>query len=304
MITAPERLARRVLNAQGLKSRWLMTSVGRIHALDGVGQGPLPPIVMLHGLSANAVSYAGLLRRFVPHTRRVIAPDMPGHGFSDVPAMGLGREPMLAGLHETLDRLIDEPAIVIGNSMGGLGAIRYALARPDKVRGLVLISPGGAPMPAGELQQFLDTFRIERYTDALNFVDRMFARSPRVLRHALAMGVRDRFAHPEMRRLIDDIRAEDLLKPSDLKALEMPGLFVWGREEWILPRSQFEFFHEHLPEHIELEEWANFGHCGFMEQPEALTRRIVRFVRSSFRDGNRLRVSTNMRERAKLRVSA
>ncbi len=304
MITAPERLARRVLNAQGLKSRWLMTSVGRIHALDGVGQGPLPPIVMLHGFSANAISYSGLLRRFVPHTRRVIAPDMPGHGLSDVPAAGLGREAMLAGLHETLDRLIDEPAIVIGNSMGGLGAIRYAISRPQKVRGLVLISPGGAPMPEGELQTFLNTFRIERYTEALNFVDRMFAHSPRVLRHALAMGIRGRFAHPEMRRLIDDIRPEDLLTSDDLRALKMPGLFIWGREEWILPRCQFEFFHEHLPAHIELEEWANFGHCGFMEQPEALTRRMVRFIRGAFRDGPSLRVSTNMRERAKLRASA
>ena len=47
MLTVPERIARRVLNAQGLRSRFLSTRVGRMHVLDSAGTGSLPPIVML-----------------------------------------------------------------------------------------------------------------------------------------------------------------------------------------------------------------------------------------------------------------
>jgi hypothetical protein len=98
MLTVPERIFRRVLNAQGLRSRFLATRVGRMHVLDSAGSGSLPPIVVLHGLSANALCYAGLLQRFAPHCRRVIAPDMPAHGFSDVPTGGLTDQAMVVAL--------------------------------------------------------------------------------------------------------------------------------------------------------------------------------------------------------------
>ncbi|MFY0537342.1 alpha/beta fold hydrolase [Nannocystis pusilla] len=147
MLTLPERLARRVLNVSGLKSRRVATRVGDIHVLDGAGGGGLPPIVVLHGLAAHAVCYGGLLKRFQPHVRRVIAPDMPGHGFSSLLRPGDPPTVLLDALVETLDRVLDQPALILGNSMGGLVAIRYALARPHMVRGLALVSPGGAPLP-------------------------------------------------------------------------------------------------------------------------------------------------------------
>ena len=75
MLTVPERIFRRVLNAQGLRSRFLATRVGRMHVLDSTGAGSLPPIVVLHGLSANALCYAGLLQRFAPHFAKVVVYD-------------------------------------------------------------------------------------------------------------------------------------------------------------------------------------------------------------------------------------
>jgi pimeloyl-ACP methyl ester carboxylesterase len=150
MLTVPERIARRVLNAQGLASRFIATRAGRLHVLDGAGSGHLPPIVLLHGLSANAICYGGLLRKLAPFTRRLIAPDMPAHGFSDVPAAGLDDSVLLDSVSDVLDRVLaetGEPAILLGNSLGGLVSIRYAQSRPDRIAGLVLVSPGGAPMP-------------------------------------------------------------------------------------------------------------------------------------------------------------
>jgi pimeloyl-ACP methyl ester carboxylesterase len=281
MLTVPERLLRRVLNAQGLRSRWLPTSVGRMHVLDGPGRGELPPIVLLHGFSANAISYLGLLRRLHPFARRLIVPDSPGHGFSELPPEGLTRDAMLTGLFEVLDRVIDEPAIVLGTSMGAFGAIRYAAARPHKVRGLVLVCPGGAPMSADALRRFTDTFRVPRHADALQFVDRMLASSPPGVRHVLAHAIRSRFSTPRLQGLLDSLSPDDLLRPAELAALCMPTLMLWGRQEMILPPDHLDFFRRHLPQHAQVEIWDRFGHCGYLEQPGAVSRRVLKFARTT-----------------------
>lgn len=308
MLTVPERIARRVLNAQGLRSRFIATRVGRMHMLDGVGSGSLPPIVMLHGFSANAICYAGLLRRMAPHCRRILAPDMPSHGFSEAPAHGLDEATMVGGLGEVLDRVLaetNEPAILVGNSMGGLAAVRYARARPERVAGLALVSPGGAPMPAGPLAHFLRRFAISSHREALDFVDAMFADGAGPLRHALAHGVRKRFTHPQMRSLLGGLTPDQLLRPADLSELRMPTLLIWGREERVLPRSHLEFFCEHLPAHAEIEEWPNFGHVGFLEQPDALAARVVDFARTASGAAKSLaRQSTGCGDYATLRASA
>lgn len=304
MMSLPERLGLRLLNAQGLRSRWVTTSAGKMHVLDGEGRGELPPIVLLHGLSANAAAYGTYLRKMLPHVRRVIAPDMPGHGLSEVPRGGLGRDSMLAGGFEALDRLIDEPAIFIGNSMGGLGVIRYALARPELVKGLLLVSPGGAPMPEPAFQRFLDTFRIHSHEGALEFVDRVFASPPTLLRHAYAMAIRERFSHPALRELLGDITGADMLRPEEVAALTLPTLLIWGREERVLPRAHLAFFAENLPAPAEIEEWPDLGHVGFVEQPEGLVRRSLTFARALAHNVCATWPSTLSGERDTLRISA
>lgn len=308
MLTVPERIARRVLNAQGLRSRFIATRVGRMHVLDSTGSGSLPPIVVLHGLSANAICYAGLLKRMAPHTRRVVAPDMPAHGFSDAPKSGLDPEVMTTGLSEVLDRVLaetNEPVVLVGNSMGGLAAVRYARARPERVAGLALVSPGGAPEPAAQFAQFLARFDISTHRQALAFVDAVFADGAGVLRHALAHGIRQRFTHPQLRQLLGGLRVDHMLRPEELSELRIPTMLIWGREERVLPRTHLEFFRRHLPASAEIEEWPNFGHIGFLEQPDALAARLLDFARVAVTSAKNLsRRSTGCGDYATLRASA
>jgi pimeloyl-ACP methyl ester carboxylesterase len=60
-----------------------------MHALAAPGRGPLPTIVLLHGLGSAAVHLGPLLNPLRAHTRGVVALDLPGHGDSAVPADGL-----------------------------------------------------------------------------------------------------------------------------------------------------------------------------------------------------------------------
>lgn len=278
MLSLPERLAGRALQATGFARDVVRTELGEIHYLRGEGHGELP-FVLLHGLSANAIAYGDLMRRILPTVSTLVAPDMPGHGYSPVPHGGLDANKMTDAMFEALDRIIDRPAVLLGNSMGGMAAVRYAAARPEKVRGLLLISPGGAPMDAATLERVLSIFRIENHRQGLDFVERIFAKSPPLMRHAIAQGSKIRFAHPVMRGFIDSISSDDLLQPDEIARLVMPTLLVWGNQEKVLPESSLSWFADHMPEHGVIERWQDFGHIGFMERPAALARRIDLFLK-------------------------
>ncbi|MEZ4313375.1 MAG: alpha/beta fold hydrolase [Polyangiaceae bacterium] len=272
-----DHLARASLQALLFRSRRIRTSVGRMHLLEAEGSGRLPPLVLLHGLSSTGVHYLPLVHHVRPHVRRLVLPDLPGHGFSDAPAGGMRNDPLTRGLREALDAVLHEPAVIFGNSLGALAAIRYARLRPERVRGLFLCSPGGAPMAGPELGRFLDTFRVETHASAVAFVDRVFGRRTHA-RHVLAWGIRKRMRQPTVRNLIDAVTPEGLLSRDDLAGLEMPVWVSWGRRDGVLPREHLDFFRENLPAHAVVHEPAHHGHSPYLEDAPGVGRAIVDFL--------------------------
>lgn len=249
--------------------------MGTVHALEKWQPGPLPPLVLLHGLSSAGVHYYRMLAHLKPMAR-VLLPDLPGHGFSEVPAP-FNEASMLTGLFEALDALLDRPAVLCGNSLGGYTALRYALAHPDKVLGLVLASPAGASMGAEELQVLREKFELTSHRDALNFADALFARRSR-MRHLYAMGLRRYFRLPQTLAVLNGMTLSHLFAPGQLKALAMPVLLLWGGAERILPDSHLRFFIDQLPPQTVVERPPNWGHSPFLDDPRGFAQRVVRFA--------------------------
>lgn len=278
MLRVIDHVARNHLRARGFRSEIVHTSAGRVHALVANGYGPLPPVVLLHGLSAAGHNFGKLLTRLRPHVRKVIAPDLPGHGFSDVPERADALRKMHGGLVEALNALLTDPAVIFGSSMGGFAAVRYAAEYPHKVRGLVLCSPGGAMMDEATLRSFLEGFRIANHEQALEFVDRFMARRSWT-RPFFAWGVRKSFGHPHIEALLEQMHADELLKPEQLESLRMPVLLLWGQAERVLPIEAFSFFRDHLPPHAEVERPPHYGHAPYLEHPECVLEKLLSFVR-------------------------
>lgn len=272
-----DHLARATLQARFFRSRRVRTSVGRMHLLEAEGRGRMPPLVLLHGLSSTGVHYLPLVGHVRPHVRRLVLPDLPGHGFSEQPHGGMRHEAVEAGIREALDAVLDEPAVIFGNSLGAFAAIRYARMRPERVRGLFLCSPGGAPMEERELTRFLDQFRVDTHASAVAFVDRVFGRRS-TFRHVLALGIRQRMRHPTVRGLLEAASPESLLSPEDLAGLSMPVWLSWGRRDGVLPREHLDFFREHLPAHAVVREPENHGHSPYLEDARGVGRAIVDFL--------------------------
>lgn len=276
MLALTNQLARTSLQINGYKSRHVATSAGRVHVLEARGRGGLPPVALFHGITSAGVHFLPLLHRLRGRVRHLIAPDMPAHGFSDPPPV-MRPELMKGALIEAMDQVVQEPSVVFGNSMGGIAAVHYALARPERVRGLILCSPSGAMMDEEGLRHFVRGFDFGSHDDALDFVDRLFFRKNR-MRHLFAWGVRKNFSDPKMRSLLSSTAPDDLLRPEQLAALRMPVLLMWGKGERILPREHYEYFRRHLPAHARVVEPDGLGHAPYLDDANAVAKQILTFA--------------------------
>jgi len=278
LMAAGERIAPAALRPLGFQSRRVTTSGGRLHLLEVAGRGG-PTLLLFHGLSSCGLDYAPLIHRLRGVFGRLVAVDLPGHGRSDVPAGGMTPDAMRAMLEEALDAAVPEPAVVLGNSLGGLVAARVALERPERVLALALVSPAGAPMTRGALADFLAPFDFADYGQALRFVDRFLARRS-WLRFPLAWGVRVRMGRPGVRDLIARMRADQFLEAGELAALAAPSLLYWGRADHILPPHHLDFWRAHLPGVAVITPSA-IGHAPYLDDLDGFAREVAAWARAA-----------------------
>lgn len=261
-----------LLRVFGWRSRWLETSRGKVHYFDVPGTGTGTPILLLHGLGSRAADWAGLVRRLRPTTRRILIPDLPGHGWS--PGDAPTADDLRVILLEVGAHLLPERSYVIGNSMGGLVAVRMALSFPERVLGLVLLSPAGAPMPDEDVLALRSTFLVKNHTEAVSFIDRLLGKHDR-LRHLLAAGLRARLRRPAVRAILEGISPADYLTSAEVSSLGMPVWFFWGGNDRILPPSQLAWYRAALPAGAEVETPDGYGHSPFVDHPRSFARRLL-----------------------------
>ncbi|HEX8858667.1 MAG TPA: alpha/beta hydrolase [Actinomycetes bacterium] len=113
---------------------------GPVHYVDFGGAGGAPRVVLVHGLGGSHLNWCLLAPRLVGQVR-MLAVDLVGFGRT----YPEGRAATVQTAAVMLDRFVREvagaPAILVGNSMGGMVSIMEAVANPDAVAGLVLIDP-------------------------------------------------------------------------------------------------------------------------------------------------------------------
>ncbi|WP_309645023.1 alpha/beta hydrolase [Phenylobacterium sp.] len=126
-------------------SRYLTLPSGvRVHYRDQ-GKADGPTLVLLHGFSASLHTWEPWVGE-LGSDYRVVSLDLPGHGLTRVPdGYGLSTDGNVAVVQGVARELRLPPFVLMGNSMGGGVAWNYALAHPDRLRGLVLVNSAGWP---------------------------------------------------------------------------------------------------------------------------------------------------------------
>jgi pimeloyl-ACP methyl ester carboxylesterase len=142
---------------ESVLSRWpvpqtrlaLPTRCGETFALAS-GDPAAPPLVLLHGAGSNAASWAGDVAAY-SRAHRVAVVDLIGEaGYSASTRPAFAGPDYAAWLSDVLAALGFEAAVLVGMSLGGWVALKFAAAFPARARALALIAPSGlAPVRAG-----------------------------------------------------------------------------------------------------------------------------------------------------------
>ena len=117
---------------------------GPVHWLDHGGPAGGTLVVGVHGLGGSGLDWnavAPLLTR----TCRLVAPDLLGFGRTRSAGRPVSVRANRVLLHRFVTEILQEPAVLVGNSMGGMIAAYQAAAEPATVRGLVLVNPALPP---------------------------------------------------------------------------------------------------------------------------------------------------------------
>ena len=218
---------------------------------DEAGQGP--PLVMLHGGGPGASGMSNFkhnLPAFAEHFRTLVV-DQPGYGKSDKPPVTGNYFTFAAtALKDLLDELGIDQAHLVGNSLGGGTAVRFALDNPERAGRLVLMGPGGlslnvfAPDPTEgvkrlmefaappgptreKLARFLRTLVHDQRLITDELIDERFAAAsdPESLKAMASMGA----------SFFDPASYEQGLLWREAHRLRHRVLLIWGREDRVNP---------------------------------------------------------------------
>ncbi|WP_280265658.1 4,5:9,10-diseco-3-hydroxy-5,9,17-trioxoandrosta-1(10),2-diene-4-oate hydrolase [Nocardia wallacei] len=244
------------------------------------GVGNAPTIVLLHGGGPGASSWSNFSRNIavLAENFHVLAVDQPGFGLSDKPT----EHPQYfvhssSALKDLLDTLqITDRVHLLGNSLGGGAAVRFALDYPDRAGKLVLMGPGGlstnlfAPDPT-EGVKALGRFNVEPTRENLEAFLRIMVFDQNLITPEL---IEERFAsasQPESlaatRAMGKSFAAADFEKGMlwrDAYKLRQPVLLIWGREDRVNPIDGALVALKTIPRaqlHV-------FGRCGHWAQRE------------------------------------
>ncbi|MBS2022802.1 MAG: alpha/beta fold hydrolase, partial [Deltaproteobacteria bacterium] len=169
-----------------------------------------------------------------------------------------------------------EPSLLIGNSLGGALVLATSILVPEAVRGVLGLSPAGAPLSERDKRDLKLTFRGGR-AGGMELGRRLYHRPPL----ALALVAKDLGAHfggAQVQSLLDEApEASPLLAKEALRKLQMPALVIWGASDRVLPLSSVDYFRAALgPERVEL--WELTGHIAQVEHPGRVAGRVARFL--------------------------
>ncbi len=258
------------------------------------GEGP--PLVLLHALGESALDWRWVLPALA-RTHRVYAPDLPGFGDSAKPASDYSPAFFARFVTAYLDELGAERAAVVGNSLGGLAALRLALLEPERVSTLGLIDSAGLGRAVSYALR-LPTF--PGYGDlAIAWSRTPFGAAQRAWLRARLLFARPHLAPNEwmreQRRLtllpgfleaeLAALRAQAGLGGQRevlldrLSRLDIPTLVVWGASDRVFPSSQAREAAARLQEGS-LELIPNCGHLPHVEHPDRFVAALGEFFGS------------------------
>ncbi len=285
----------KVLDAELARRQWMAGVEAHSIDVDGQrwrylerGDASGDVVVLLHGLQADSSTWLDVLGH-APKARRYIVPDLPGFGGSPMPADADFRaSTQAARLHAFLTALNIRRIDLVGHSMGGYVAGRYAASHAADVRSLALIDAAGVPFAPNDFSRAVERgenpYRVTTRAEFDVFLGKVFKHRP-----FLPKPVLDAYADRVIARADDWNLAMNALKApdqrhglvTDLPRLTMPSLVLWCRDDQVLDVSSVEAFAAGLPNETSVI-LDDCGHMPIMERPRDSAEALATLWRSVY----------------------
>ncbi len=260
-----------------------------VHVRD---EGPrdAPVLLLLHGSNASLHTWEPWVERLAADYR-VVTLDLQGHGLTGPTPSGCYSGSCMAATVEAVRaRLGIERMGVGGNSMGGLVAIRYALAHPERVSALVLVDSAGARLPSRgkpplgfRIAGMPGVRQLAEHVTPRAMIERSLDQSTSV-KAAASPGKVDRYwellRHPGNRAatIARFATPREPFGADTLAALaDLPVLILWGSEDRLFPPEAAQWFKAALPQ-AELVIYDGVGHIPQEEAPDESAADVRAFL--------------------------
>jgi pimeloyl-ACP methyl ester carboxylesterase len=265
-------------------SSFLEVSGVRLHLRDS-GPRDAPALILLHGFASSLHAWDGWAGPLEPDFR-LIRLDIPGFGLTGADPSGDYTDTRTIALVAALmDRLGLDRAHILGSSMGGRMAWRFAAAHPDRVAKLILMAPDGFAGPGRSYdtpgrvplllrvlpyvlpESLLRASLAPAYGDAATLTRPLFER------------YRDMLLAPGVRGAILDRTRQQVLPPPEpiLASIRAPTLLLWGERDRMVPASHAADYQRLLPD-SRLVVLPGLGHVPMEEAPAASAAAIREFL--------------------------
>lgn len=213
--------------------------------LEG-GEGP--PLVLLHGPGEYALKWRWVAPDLTT-SYRVIAPDLPGHGASDPLEGQPDLERMIAWVDDLIECTCSAPPVLIGHLIGGAIAARFAAARGERLRALVLVDSLGlsAFQPAPHFGQALMAYLSDPTEKSHDDLWRLCAFDLESVRHRMGDQWENLKAYNLDRIRVPAVGAAlqafierygiPAIPAAELARITVPTSLIWGRHDLATPLS-------------------------------------------------------------------
>ncbi len=262
------------------------TQRGALH-YEMLGEGR--PVVLIHGFTNFGLSWAPQLPALVHAGYRVILPDLHGHGSSQ-PATALCTVADLAAqLTSLLDRLDAKPAVLCGLSLGGMVALEMAIARPDRVAGLI-VANSRSSFTGPEVRAMVDGW-IALFQAPHGPVRRLQATWPMLANAAFRDSSAGRAAYEAWSRVLARLPGSSLCHVAEgmtwfdlrarLKTIRMPALFVSGERDRLFGAEEARAMADEVAGAV-CSVIPDAGHLSSLDSADRFNRLLLDFLAAHF----------------------
>jgi len=266
------------------ESRFVEANGVRLHIRDTDTKNA-PAVLLLHGFGASLHTWDEWVAT-LKNSYRVVRIDLPGAGLTGPDPTGDYRdERTLAILNQLLESLGISKTSIVGNSVGGRIAWRFAAQFPTRVEKLVLVSPDGFASPGfeyGKAPQVSGVFRLVRYALPKSLLRMNLApayANPEALNAERITRYHSLLLLPGQRDAMLDRMAQTILTDPvpQLQKITAPTLLLWGEQDALIPIVNAQDYLRALPT-AKLVTLTGVGHVPQEEAPAMSLAPLLAFL--------------------------